>query len=97
MDIDTFKNSLLDDHPPKSLSPLLLSLWYDAKGDWESSHNVAQVIDTKEGAMIHAYLHRKEGDLWNADYWYRNAGRIRPEGSLEEEWDSLVNEIMAKK
>lgn len=90
MTLDEFKNSLHDEHPPKELNPLLLALWYDALGDWESSHNIAQEIDTPEGALIHAYLHRKEGDIWNADYWYRNAGAKRPAISLEEEWDKLL-------
>ena len=79
------------------MSSVLLALWHDAKGDWEASHNVAQDIDTKEGAWIHAYLHRKEGDIWNADYWYRNAGRKRPESTLEEEWNSLVKEFITDK
>jgi len=97
MTLSEFKNSLLTSHPPKGMSSVLLALWHDAKGDWEASHNVAQDIDTKEGAWIHAYLHRKEGDIWNADYWYRNAGRKRPESTLEEEWNSLVNEFITAK
>ncbi len=72
------------------MQPLLLALWYDAKGDWEMSHNITQEIDTGEAAQIHAYLHRKEGDIWNADYWYQRAGTTRPSYSLEEEWKVLV-------
>jgi len=94
MTLAEFKNSLLDSHPPKGLSSVLIALWHDAKGDWEASHNIAQDIDTKEGAWIHAYLHRKEGDIWNADYWYRNAGRKRPESTLEEEWNELVKRFI---
>ena len=94
MTIDEFKNSLHDEHPPKEISPLLLALWYDAKGDWESSHNIAQDIDALEGAMIHAYLHRKEGDISNADYWYNCAGMKRFNGPLEDEWNTLFQRFL---
>jgi len=94
MTLDTFKSSLLTEHPPKGLSPILLALWHDAKGDWEASHNIAQDIDTKEGALIHAYLHRKEGDIWNADYWYKQAGEKRMDITLEEEWNELVKRFI---
>lgn len=90
MTYEEFTASLTHDDPPADLLPLLLALWYDGKGDWEMSHNIAQDIETNDGAQIHAYLHRKEGDNWNADYWYRRAGTDRPSLSLEEEWESLV-------
>ena len=75
---------------------MLTSLWYDAKGDWEKAH--AQVDNLKDigSAWVHAYLHRKEGDLWNADYWYAKANKTRPNISLEEEWESLVEAFNAK-
>ncbi|HZV69272.1 MAG TPA: hypothetical protein VFG10_06990 [Saprospiraceae bacterium] len=96
MNQQEFQNSIRDDYPPKGLTPFLLALWYDAKGDWESSHNIAQDINTKDGALIHAYLHRKEGDIWNADYWYGRAGTKRPPGTLEDEWKYLVKEFLLK-
>ena len=74
----------------EGLPPLLEALWWDARGDWDRAHAVAQGIETAEGAWVHAYLHRKEGDLSNADYWYRRAGRTRPQGTLDAEWESLV-------
>ena len=92
MKFEAFISSIMDTYPPAAMEPLLLALWYDAKGDWESSHNIVQDIDTAEAAHLHAYLHRKEGDSWNADYWYRKAGVKRPSTSLEEEWDSLVKQ-----
>jgi hypothetical protein len=94
MNFDEFKNSLKGNLPPGDISPLLLALWHDAKGDWESSHTIAQDIHSEDGALIHAYLHRKEGDIWNADYWYNKAGRKRPDTTLEEEWMSLVKEYI---
>lgn len=90
MTYEEFTASLTHSDPPAGLLPLMLALWYDGKGDWEMSHHIAQDIETKEGAQIHAYLHRKEGDNWNADYWYRRAGTVRPSFSLEEEWRALV-------
>lgn len=95
MNFKEFQISIRNDHPAKDLNPLLLALWYDAKGDWASSHNLAQDMDTNEGALIHAYLHRKEGDHWNADYWYGKANKKRPEVTLDEEWHLLVQTFLS--
>jgi len=90
MTLEEFNASLQHDTPPSGLNPFLTALWYDAKGDWQASHTIAQDLASKDAAWIHAYLHRKEGDLWNADYWYQRAGRIRPETTLKEEWENLL-------
>jgi hypothetical protein len=90
MTFEEFTLSLQNNSPPKEINSLLLALWFDAKGDWEASHNIAQDIETKDGALIHAYLHRKEGDIWNADYWYRRAGEKIFDNSLQEEWLYLL-------
>ena len=90
MNIDDFRRSLKTDHAPLGIDPLLVALWLDAKGDWEGSHSIVQDINTQDAAWIHAYLHRKEGDIWNADYWYSRAGKKRPQITLEEEWNDLV-------
>lgn len=95
MNFADFKKSLNQDSPPKDLDPLLLSLWFDAKSDWEKSHDIISEVNTKDAALIHAYLHRKEGDVWNADYWYRRAGEKRKDVTLEEEWKSLVDRFIA--
>ncbi len=76
-------------------SPLLLALWYDGHGNWESAHAQVDQLPGKPAARIHAYLHRKEGDQWNADYWYAKAGERRPNLSLEEEWGELVGRFLA--
>jgi len=89
MTIEEFKKSLSTSVPGK-ISVYLEALWYDGKGDWGKSHNTIQDIEDKNAAWIHAYLHRKEGDTWNADYWYNKAGKKRPSVSLEEEWENLV-------
>ena len=89
--IEEFKQSLSLSQPPAELNVYLTSLWYDGKGDWDKSHEVIQDVPDKTASWIHAYLHRKEGDIWNADYWYSKAGRSRPSASLQNEWESLVS------
>lgn len=91
---DEFRHSLRGSAPPAGCGPVLQSLWYDGKGNWNAAHEIAQEIDTPDGAWVHAYLHRKEGDVWNADYWYRRAGRTCPDHSLEEEWALLVENFL---
>jgi hypothetical protein len=95
MTFEDFKRSLRNSTPPDGLSPLLQSLWYDGKGDWESSHNIAQEIHSDFGSWIHAYLHRKEGDHSNAAYWYSRADKPVCRKSLDEEWESLVRAFLA--
>ncbi len=85
-----FKESLGQIEPEKHFSPILKALWYDAKGNWDKAHTFVDQLPGADAAWVHAYLHRKEGDLWNADYWYTKAKKRRPSVSLEEEWESLV-------
>jgi hypothetical protein len=94
MNYDEFKRSMERDYPLSSLPETLTALWYDGKGDWERSHEIAQDIHSKEGAWVHAYLHRKEGDLGNAAYWYNKAERAVSKSSLENEWDEIVRELL---
>ncbi len=75
------------------LSDHLRALWHEGAGDWAAAHAVVQDMDDAEAAWIHAYLHRREGDLSNADYWYRRAGRKRPAQGLDEEWASIVEAL----
>jgi hypothetical protein len=94
MTLKDFEASLPDREPPASLAPALLALWHDGRGDWERAHQIAQEIDTPQGAWVHAYLHRKEGDLSNARYWYRRADRPEASGSLESEWSNIVTTFL---
>lgn len=94
MTLEDFKSSLQDPAPPSSLPKTLVALWHDGKNDWETSHNVAQDIHTNDGSWIHAYLHRKEGDLGNAAYWYSRAGKKMPGISLQKEWEQIVTELL---
>jgi hypothetical protein len=96
MTFDEFQNSLQQQHPPTELSGPLRALWYAGKDDWDKSHNIAQDIHTREGSWIHAYLHRWEGDEWNANYWYRQAGRSMPAVSLKEEWRDITESLLSK-
>jgi hypothetical protein len=82
-------------HPPPGLPPALLALWHDRHGDWDAAHQVAQDIEGPDGAWIHAYLHRKEGDLANAGYWYRRANKPEARESLEAEWTSIATAMLA--
>ncbi|MDE1154840.1 MAG: hypothetical protein PW735_03815 [Acidobacteriaceae bacterium] len=79
-----------------SLPPLLLALWHDAQGNWEQSHAVAQEIATPGGSWVHAYLHRKEGDDWNAGYWYRQAGKSPSRNTLDQEWERIAATLLAE-
>lgn len=75
MKLISFKQSLTENHPPENLSGYLKALWHEAKGNWDNAHNIVQNLEDKNASWIHAYLHRKEGDIGNADYWYRRAGK----------------------
>lgn len=95
MTADEFKRSLQDHEPSAALSVPLSALWWDAKGDWARAHGLVDELETLEAMAVHAYLHRKEGEAWNADYWYRRAGRTYRRASLEEEWQALVEGLSA--
>jgi hypothetical protein len=91
-----FHDSLSNEAPPKALTPALAALWWDAKGDWTKAHESAQEDKGPEGAWVHAYLHRKEGDLPNAAYWYQRAKKPVASGSLNEEWSEIIASLLAK-
>ncbi len=96
MSIDEFAAVCREAQAPASLPESLRALFWDARGDWDKAHAVAQGILTPEGSLIHAYLHRKEGDLGNARYWYDRAGRPVPRGTLAEEWRAIAMELCAR-
>jgi hypothetical protein len=94
MTVTDFLATLTSPGPPTGLSAPLTALWHDGRGDWAAAHRVAQDIDSADGAWIHAYLHRKEGDKDNAGYWYRRAGRPMPSESLDLEWRAIVTALL---
>lgn len=94
MTLAEFKSSLTNPNPPAAIKPELKALWYDGKEDWHQAHEVAQEKNTPGYCLIHAYLHRKEGDNWNANYWYQRAGRKMPATSLAQEWEDIAKELL---
>ena len=97
MNIETFKQTLAKTEPPE-LSHALCALWWDAKGDWDKAHACAQQDEVSPaGVWVHAYLHRKEGDLKNAGYWYGRAGRPVASASLEAEWAAIAGALLAER
>jgi hypothetical protein len=80
--------------PPVGTSEPLQALWHDARGDWDRAHKIAQDVANQDGSWVHAYLHRKEGDIGNARYWYSRASRPQFEGTLEAEWEKITRELL---
>ena len=94
MDRETFDASLGGHAPPPGLSPPLLSLWHMGKDDWEQAHIVAQGDKSAEAAWVHAHLHRIEGDLRNAAYWYDRAGKPEATGEISDERAALLAALL---
>jgi hypothetical protein len=90
-----FSASLSNAAPPAGLTPALTALWWDGKGDWTRAHDLINDLETPDTMAVHAYLHRKEGEQWNADYWYRKAGSQHRRPTLEAEWQALVDALLA--
>jgi hypothetical protein len=95
MDLQALRDSTKAAAPPKELSLPLQALWWDAKGEWDRAHECAQQVeDETDGQWVHAYLHRKEGDLSNARYWYRRCGKAPASGALAEEWEAIARTLL---
>jgi hypothetical protein len=95
MDASEFRESVKQQIPPEGLTAPLAALWWDAKGEWAQAHALVDELESKDGMAVHAYLHRKEGSLSNADYWYERAGRKFHRPSLEDEWGALVAGLLS--
>ena len=96
MDLAAFRVSVSADAPPPGLDLALQTLWWDAKGDWKKAHECAQEEKTPTGARVHAYLHRVEGDLANAGFWYNRAGRPPATDTTAAEWERLAVELLGR-
>lgn len=94
MDLAALERSLTQSAPPAGLSEALVALWHERAGNWDRAHQVAQDIAGPDGAWVHAYLHRREGDRSNAAYWYRQAGKPVARGDLDEEWRAIVRALL---
>lgn len=97
MNVADFIASLDGAAPAPELSAPLAGLWWAAKGDWDAAHKIVQDESSREAAWVHAYLHRVEGDLGNAGYWYRQAGQVAAKDSLEAEWQRIAATLLGSK
>jgi hypothetical protein len=89
-----FKATLSGAAPAQGLDAPLAALWWAANGNWDEAHKIVQDEETADAAWVHAYLHRVEGDLGNAGYWYRRAQKPAAAGSLETEWEGIVSTLL---
>jgi hypothetical protein len=92
-----FKASISAARPPLALTRPLDALWWAAKGDWDKAHKIVMDDEGRAAAWVHAYLHRHEGDLPNAGYWYRTAGKPVATGTLDAEWAAIAEELLASR
>jgi len=93
MTLEEFRAALSATSSP-AVAPALQALWHDARGDWDKAHEMANGVEDKTGAWVHAYLHRKEGDHGNAAYWYDRAGQLVATDSLDAEWDRIARALL---
>lgn len=91
-----FRRSLSDKKPSDTLSPALAALWWAGNDDWDKTHKIIMDEGGADCAWVHAYLHRVEGDLGNAGYWYRQARRKVATNALKAEWTEMVAVLLAK-
>jgi hypothetical protein len=94
MDASEFRESTRQQILPEGLTAPLAALWWDAKGDWTQAHGLVDELESKDGMAVHAYLHRKEGALSNAEYWYARAGREFHRPEPNDEWAALVTALL---
>jgi hypothetical protein len=94
MTLDQFRLTLTRRAPPADIAGPLAALWWAAKGDWNKAHGIVMDDGSREAAWVHAYLHRAEGDLSNARYWYRQAGRTPVTTPLEREWEEITGALL---
>ena len=96
MDSRDFRQSLTAVRPPRGLPPPLRALWHAARGNWSRAHEIVAAQDGRAAARVHAFIHRKQGDIVNADYWYYRAGAKRPRSGLAKEWRTLVQQFLQR-
>lgn len=94
MNREDFFKSLDAGNPPEDFTPGLKVLWHDAQEDWEAAHDIAQDMPDTLGSWLHGYLHLKEGDRWNAAYWYRQANQPFPESGVAAEFNRLLKYLL---
>jgi hypothetical protein len=95
MTLEAFARSVSGRKPP-AVAPSLQALWWAAKDDWERAHQIVMAHEDRDCAWVHAYLHRREGDLPNARWWYKEANRPVAAGSLDDEWSAIVRALLSE-
>ena len=96
MNAAEFRSSLSGAAPAPELVAPLAALWWAAKSNWDQAHKIVQDEDDANSAWVHAYLHRVEGDLGNAGYWYRQAGQPVAKDALDAEWERIVSALLSR-
>ncbi|PIE33905.1 hypothetical protein CSA56_09455 [candidate division KSB3 bacterium] len=94
MTLQDFRTSITNGVLPHGITKELEALWEDARGNWDTAHGIVQRMNTEDAMWIHAYLHREEGDLSNSRYWYSRTRYTMLDMSLEEEWESITDELL---
>ena len=94
MQFEAFLQSIKEDKLPAGISVYLQAMWYDGNANWNKAHSLVDSLKDTTACWVHAYLHRKEGDTGNADYWYRKAGRKRQDVALLAEWETIVKALL---
>jgi len=96
MNLEEFNHSIIEEQaPPAGLSIPLAALWWDAKGEWARAHSLVDELESRDGMAVHAYLHRKEGSISNADYWYQRSGRSFYRPTIAAECTALIEGLLA--
>ena len=93
MKYDDFIKLTKKSEPSDNLAGIHLVIWYAVKDNWDMAHNIVQEINTETASWIHAYLHRVEGDISNAHYWYNRARQEPSSESLESELDDIIKSL----
>jgi hypothetical protein len=94
MDLEAFRRSLTDAQPPSLTAPLR-ALWHLGRNEWDAAHGIVQDESDRDSQWVHAHLHRVEGDLSNARYWYARVGQPPHTGAVDAEWRELVTAQLA--
>jgi hypothetical protein len=94
MNLKEFQGSLEATVPPEGIAEPLQALWREAKGDWDGAHAIVRSNKSKASSRVHAYLHRKEGDIANSKFWHERAGSMLPDVPVEKEWEMLVVSLL---
>ncbi len=74
LDIETIDRHLASFRPSDETRDLIRSalyLWHD---HLDESHTISQSIESRDGSLLHALMHRREPDYGNSKYWWRRAG-----------------------